>query len=164
VVDAFLLSVISACTALVASVLGPAVTLAVAKRQVNANVLSANRQKWIESVRDLLAELISLFTLAGVLRATWKDGWAQGMGPVAADAALREKLERLVLVTSKIRLMINPAEPDHQELYRTIEAALLRFKSDDELREADTHADVERITLLAQAILKREWQRVKLGV
>jgi hypothetical protein len=163
-VDPLVLSLVSACTALAASILGPAVTLAVAKRQINANVLSANRQKWIESLRDLLAELISLFTLAGVLRTTWKEGWAKGMGPVAADAALREKLERLVLVTSKIRLMTNPSEADHQELYRAIETALERFKSDDELREADTHADVELITQLGQAILKREWQRVKLGV
>lgn len=162
--DPLVLSLVSACTALVASILGPAVTLAVAKRQFSASVLSANRQKWIESLRDLLAELISLFTLAAVLRATWKAGWAKGMGPVAADAAIRDKLERLVLVTAKIRLMINPNEPDHQELYRAIETALERFKSDDELSEAETHADVELITRLAQAILKREWQRVKLGV
>jgi len=52
--DAWLISVISACTALVASIVGPFVTLAVARRQFNATVLSANRQKWIEASRDLL--------------------------------------------------------------------------------------------------------------
>ena len=162
--DPLILGLVSACTALVASILGPVVTLSVARRQFNANVLSANRQRWIESLRDLLAELISLFVLAGVLRSTWKQTWDGGLGPVAADAAVRDKLERLVLVTSKIRLMINPNEADHQALYRAIETALQRFKSDGALREADSHADVETITRLAQAILKREWQRVKLGV
>jgi hypothetical protein len=49
--DPLLISLVSACTALVASVAGPLVTLAVARRQFNANVLSANRQKWIEALR-----------------------------------------------------------------------------------------------------------------
>jgi len=42
--DPVLIGVISACTALVASIIGPIVTLTVAKRQFNATVLSANRQ------------------------------------------------------------------------------------------------------------------------
>ena len=62
--DSALLSLISACTALVASIAGPFVTLIVAKRNFNATVLSANRQKWIESLRDMLAELISLLRVS----------------------------------------------------------------------------------------------------
>ena len=42
--DALLISLVSAATALVASIIGPVVTLSVAKRQFNATVLSANRQ------------------------------------------------------------------------------------------------------------------------
>ena len=68
--DPLLISVISACTALVASILGPLVTLSVAKRQFNASVLSANRQKWIETLRDMLAELISLLVSALVVKET----------------------------------------------------------------------------------------------
>ena len=164
--DPLILSLVSACTALVASIAGPIVTLAVARRQFNANVLSANRQKWIETLRDMLAELIALLAMASVLKVTWKgkqDPWDKGLGLFARDSALLDKLERLVLVQSKIRLLINPLEPDHQELYRAIDTALRRFQSED-LHEAETDADVETITRLAQAILKREWQRVKLGV
>jgi len=126
-------------------------------------VLSANRQKWIESLRDMLAELIALLAAASVLKATWRNEWNKGLGPLAADGALLEKLARLVLVQAKIRLLLNPVETDHQELYRAIDTALQRFKS-DALHEAETEADVETITRLAQAILKREWLRVKLGV
>jgi hypothetical protein len=161
--DPLVLSLVSACTALVASILGPIVTLSVARRQFNANVLSANRQKWIETLRDMLAELIALVAIASVLKATWREKWDKGLGPLGSNTELLEKLERLVLVQAKIRLLTNPLEPDHQELYRAIETALLRFKS-EQLHEAETDADVETITRLAQAILKREWQRVKLGV
>jgi hypothetical protein len=56
--DPLLISLVSACTALVASIVGPFVTLAVARRQFSATALSANRQKWIESLRDMLAHAI----------------------------------------------------------------------------------------------------------
>jgi len=73
--DPVLISLISASTALVASVIGPFVTLTVAKRQFNATVLSANRQKWIETLRDSLAELASLLVTALVVKSKWKDKW-----------------------------------------------------------------------------------------
>jgi hypothetical protein len=66
--DPVFISLVSACTALVASIVGPMVTLSVAKRQINASVLSANRQRWIESLRDLVAELISLMDRQGLQR------------------------------------------------------------------------------------------------
>src|SRR5262249_8599449 len=108
--DPLLLSLISACTALVASIVGPLVTFAVAKRQFNATVLSANRQRWIESLRDMLAELISLIVAVVVVKSSWKGKWNKGMAAIAADPALLQKLERLVLVQWKIRLLLNPIE------------------------------------------------------
>ncbi len=160
--DSLPISLISACTALVASIVAPFVTLSVARRQFNATVLSANRQKWIESLRDMLAELISLYVAAVVVKLKWKEHWEQGLGPVNANPELLEKLQRIVLVQAKIRLLINPAEPDHQHLFQTIESAFKRLRA-EETRQEDTEADVETITKLAQAILKREWQRVKQG-
>jgi hypothetical protein len=73
------------------------------------------------------------------------------------------KLERIVRVQWKIRLLINPTEPDHQELYRIIDMAFKRIQSEDS-PDSETEGDIESITRLAQAILKREWQRVKQGV
>ena len=106
--DSALLSLISACTALVASIAGPFVALIVAKRNFNATVLSANRQKWIESLRDMLAELISLLIAALVVKAKWKDKWDRGRGALIGEPALLEKVERLVLAQTKIRLLLNP--------------------------------------------------------
>jgi hypothetical protein len=82
VVDPHLISVVSACTALVASVAGPLVTLTGAMRQFNATVLSANRQKWIESLRETLAELITVMVAASVVKQRWKERWNQGFGPL----------------------------------------------------------------------------------
>jgi len=160
--DPLFISLVSACTALVASVAGPLVTLTVARRQFNANVLSANRQKWIETLRDMLAELISLLVAAMVIKSDWKDKWDQGRGVIARNPELLDKLERIVLVQWRIRLLINPTEADHQELYRGIETAFKRIQS-EESHDSETEVDIENITRLAQVILKREWQRVKRG-
>jgi ABC-type transport system involved in cytochrome bd biosynthesis fused ATPase/permease subunit len=50
---------ISAITALVAVIVSPIISIYIAKRQVHASVVSANRQKWIDSLRDQLADLIT---------------------------------------------------------------------------------------------------------
>lgn len=160
--DPLVLSFISACTALTASIVGPIVTLKVARRQFNANVLSTNRQKWIEALRDMVAELISLIVSALVIRSAWKSKWDKGRGPLREDKALLVKLERIVLVESKIRLLLNPIEADHQQLYEAIGTAIKRLKTEESL-DADTEADIETIARLSQVILKREWQRVKQG-
>ena len=160
--DPAILSLISACTALVASIAGPFVTLIVAKRNFNATVLSANRQKWIESLRETLAELISLLMTALVVKEKWKGNWHGGRGALIAEPALLDKLQRMVLVQTKMRLLLNPNEGDHQRLYQSLDAARKRLQS-EESQESETEADIEAITTLAQAILKREWLRVKHG-
>ena len=161
-IDPLVISLVSACTALVASIVAPFVTLSVARRRFAATVLSANRQKWIEALRDLLAELISHYVAVNVVKRQWKGRWNRGLDAVAEDPKLLEKLERIVLVQWKIRLLINPAEADHQQLYATIDTALQRLQL-EESTDAETTADIERITALSQAILKREWERVKQG-
>lgn len=161
--DPLLISLVSAATALVASIVGPVVSLIVSKRQFNANVLSANRQKWIESLRDLLAELISQIVAALVMKKASKEKWSDGFDAAAADPALLHRIERIVLIQWKIRLLTNPSEPDHQELCRAIEATLIHLKS-GAVEETETRASVEHITHVSHAILKREWERVKKGV
>jgi hypothetical protein len=153
---------VSASTALVASIVGPIITLTVARRQFNATVISSNRQKWIETLRDTLAELIALVRAAVVVKSNWKDKWDHGRGPLNADPAMLEKFERIVLAESTIELLMNPIDADHQRLYETIETAIWRLRAEESL-ETETEHDIRTITGLGQAILKREWQRVKNG-
>jgi len=155
-------SLVSACTALVAAIAGPVITLTVARRQFSATVISANRQKRIDTLRDTLAELIALVSGALVVKSKWKDKWDRGRGPLNADPAMLEKFEHIVLAQSKIELLINPIDADHQRLYDTIETAISRLRVEESL-EAETQHDIRTITALGQTILKREWQRVKIG-
>src|SRR5215470_6451692 len=161
--DTALLGLVSACTALVASVVGPAVTLAVARRQFNATVLSGNRQKWIEALRDMLAELIALLITALVVKSKWKDNWREGHGPLDAEPALLDKFERIILTQAKIQLLINPGDADHQRLGQAIDDAARRMRS-EQSPDTETEADIRVILGLGQSILKREWARVKLGI
>ena len=155
-------SLVSASTALVASIVGPVIALRVARRQFNATVISASRQKWIETLRDTLAELIALIRGALVVKSKWKDKWDRGRGPLDADPAMLEKFERIVLSQSKIDLLTNPTDADHQLLHVTIETAISRLSA-EESQESETQSDIQNITRLGQAILRREWQRVKIG-
>jgi hypothetical protein len=155
-------SLVSASTALVASIIGPIVTLTVARRQYNATVISASRQKWIETLRDTLAELIALIRGALVVKSKWKDKWDRGRGPLDSDPAMLEKFEHIVLSQSKIDLLINPTDADHQLLCEAIATAISRLSAEESL-EAETQSDIKTITRLGQAILRRGWQRVKIG-
>lgn len=160
--DSITVSVISAGTAMVASVLGPIVTLAVAKRQFNANVLSANRQRWLETLRDTLAELASQIVGVVIIKTGREGQWKDGFNAAAAEPAIMQRVERIVFLQWRIRLLTNTANADHAELCRTIEETLMKLKQ-PALDEPATRENVERITGLSQAILKREWERVKRG-
>jgi hypothetical protein len=47
-----LLGLLSACTAVIATIVGPLVALTVARLQFVATAVSGNRHKWIENLRD----------------------------------------------------------------------------------------------------------------
>jgi hypothetical protein len=160
--DPVLISLVSALTALVASVVGPIVTVQVAKRQIAANVVSTNRHKWIAELREMLAELVSLMSAVAVMRSRWKDPWNRGMAVLDANPQLIEKIERIVLVQWKIRLLLNPSEPQSVELHDLIMSAFNRLQAET-WNEAEMHVCIEEITHRSQLLLKREWRRVKEG-
>ena len=73
-------------------------------------------------------------------------------------------MERAVELRSTIALLVNPLESDHQRLLAAIDRRLnlLSVKSDPSVLKASQVAGAE-ITSIAQAVLKREWERVKQG-
>lgn len=154
---------IAASTALAASVLGPFVTLTVARRQFRATVLSANRQKWIDTFRDRLAELLSLMSLAQAIKRASAAPWRGGADLFQSNAALADKLERIYLAADQIRLLTNAADPAQQALNDAISAALTDLRH-DELRETELSTRIAEITDLGRDIIRRAWERVKRGV
>lgn len=158
-----MLSLITATTALVASIMGPLVTLSVARRQFRANVISTNRQKWIETFRDRVSELLSLMNAAQVMKRHSIESWQGGLGPVHANLGLAEKFERAYMALAEIRLMTNASEPEHQHLNDAVATALGHLQH-DELRDDELTASVEEVIALGRTIIRHEWGRVKRGV
>lgn len=148
------IAVISAVTALLAVLLSLLVSLWAAQRQSRVTVLSANRQAWINTLRDLIAEYISI---TGLMHA---GDWSS-----RTEIEFDQKMERLALLSAKVRLMLNPKEEDHQRLGQLLGDLLLtmggRAATGDKRDAKRARTLVEELVPLSQSILKREWERVK---
>ncbi|MFM7000012.1 MAG: hypothetical protein ACKOXU_02965 [Limnohabitans sp.] len=144
------LAILSAATALSAVVLGPIVSLWAARRQSRVTVLSSNRQAWINTLRDLLAECMAISGFIHI--ADWSG---------RKQSEFDEKMERFALVVSKIRLMLNPKEQDHKRLDEMLGELMNSMRSLNE-KDAFKGAQIMKdFVPLTQTILKREWERVK---
>ena len=118
--------IISAVTALVAVVVGPLVSVYVVRRQIHASVVSANRQKWIDDLRDQLTELITGIRFLGLHRSLEHID----------EKEFVERLQRLVLVETKVNLLLNPNEKDHEALSKTIRQAIEKIFAGNEKENA----------------------------
>ena len=147
-------ALISATTALVAVVVSPIVSIYVAKRQIRASVVSANRQKWIDQLRECLAELLTALRFLNLRK---KEPFG-----IDGDEWL-DRFQRAHQLSSKVALLLNPEEPDHKALNTMLRDAgkVLLSHADDDSKQLG--AITERILEQSQAILKREWERVKRG-
>jgi hypothetical protein len=144
-----IVAIIAAVTALCAVVLGPLVSMWAADKQARVAVRSANRQAWINTLRDCLAEFVSLVTIISL----------------SEGSDLRTKIEREFFLEAKIKLLLNPNETDHRALVELIDAVRTAsgatMEKYDQSKEAVLRELVRRLGVLSQTILKREWERVK---
>jgi hypothetical protein len=139
----------TALTALAAVIISPIITYRTARNQIRATLVSANRQAWINGLRDELAELFELLT--------WK--LLQRPGTLSGEEGYKyeaEKRSRIRFLINKIRLRLNVQEPDSQALLKY----LSKLQSADELEFDEL---MERAVVKGQEILKSEWRRVKRG-
>ena len=145
---------LSLAVAVLAVIVGPFVAWEVAKRQTvtslrvsNKQITAPMRQAWINSLRELLAELLG--KCAHYSAAGYED---------------RQDSEylRITELTYKLALFINPNEDDHSQLLASTKAmeAALSSRSNAET-DRQFWAAHKTCTALAQRILKREWDRVK---
>ena len=158
--DQLTITFLTASTALIAGIASPLVSISVARRQFKASVISNNRERWIEALRDSIAEYIALVTSAALIarRAKVVNGEI-----VYTDEEIIKTAERIVLVRSKIILMTNPTKNCHRDLCQSIEVvhrALVANRSMD-LEQWRSHLNA--ITLAGHTVLEAEWARVKRG-
>jgi hypothetical protein len=151
---------VAAMAAVAAAVIGPLVSLHLgrqqnktARRQLSASVVSISRQAWIDKLRDAVAEFQSVLVNLG-----FRGGVVMELG-VDED----KQFERAVYLRSRVALLVNPLEGDHQRLVILLDKALsVAHAVGPDRRRAMAETQAE-ITSLAQIILKREWVRVKAG-
>jgi hypothetical protein len=156
------ITLISATTAMIASIAGPFVNTRIANIEFKANVLSVNRQKWIEAMRDLVSSLNSQLLTTAAVRYTVEE---LPSVVIARDPEMFRRVDNLLRTVSKIELMLNPLKQDHQQLKDLMREAV------DQLRSPSPDGDIEErievtsrnIMQVAQTILKQEWVRVKRG-
>jgi uncharacterized membrane protein len=153
---------VTACTALVSSVIAPMITMRMGRAQIRASVISNNRQRWIETLRDLIAAFCAQVTTAAPMRKSLLN--ANG-GILVSDPDIVLKLQEIMKTFTKIRLMANPIEADHQELIAVLTRTMTTLRTaplDDDL-EPNVRQAVEEVVEKSQVIFKREWVRVKAG-
>ncbi len=144
---------IPAVTALAAVILGPLVSIYVVRKQFAAQVLSGNRQEWINDLRSELAEVTSLVGYIPYWRGTDKGTDEQQM------ALYRE----LYLHWAKIVLLTNAAEQDHKKLCELVNDAIRVCEAIPACSGGEARAAVDLVVEQARLVLKREWKRVKQG-
>lgn len=118
-------------------------------RNSRAAVVSANRQKWIDAIRDDVAEFISLGKLEA-LRATAKHIPGAVEASHADQIATSAAKERLL---ARIEMRLKWTGPDAEEDHKALVTALHRLfsRGDDE----------EAVKDAASKIFKAEWERLK---
>jgi hypothetical protein len=158
--DQLSITFLTATTALIAGIASPLVSISVARRQFKASVISNNRERWIEALRDSIAEYIALATCAPLLvsRARVANGKT-----LSADHEILQMAERMVLVRSKIVLMTNATKDHHVDLRCSIDAVHTALASNYTIDREQWVRYLDAITLAGHAVLEAEWVRVKRG-
>ncbi|WP_439530617.1 hypothetical protein [Pannonibacter sp.] len=149
------ITLVMASTAMIASIASPFVNTRVARTQFKANVLSVNRQKWVEAMRDLVASLNSQFLMAAAVRQTLQEPPGK---VIVRDPELLVRVENLLRTVCKIELMLNPMVRDHQMLNNLMKEAVdqLRAPLSQESVEERIEGIIREIARVSKAILNRE--------
>jgi hypothetical protein len=158
--DPLVIALVSATTALVSAILGPLISFVVSGRQIRATVISNNRERWLEALRDSVAEYVGLLLTAAMVKQGIELDTAKAL---SGDSDLRRIAERIVVVKNKILLLSNPAEQQAARLCELVEKTYLALASETPQSIATIRAEAEAITQAGRDVLRREWARVKRG-
>jgi len=151
-----------------------AVTFIVALQQHHAKVKSENRQTWINDVRKTLADVISEIPPYTYEHPEQRPNTGQ-------DDIKKESTKEVQASRIKLELLMNPSEKDHRTLGWLLRRAygIPQVKPDEKIPPDDgvfaqinaldrnergqRNKLISYIVRLSNAILKREWERVKRG-
>jgi hypothetical protein len=151
---------IVASATLVGVIIGSLGSYFIARLQFKASVISANRQNWINTLRDCIAEFqVKAKVVTVETKLSSQDSTSFASDPKNFDQAVEKKR----VLRNKIALLINPNEQDHDDLIKLMAKVEDLCINEDSIDD-EKHDNLQKeITSLAQKILNREWERVKKG-
>jgi hypothetical protein len=158
--DPMTITFLTASTALIAGIASPIVSISVARQQFKTSVIANNRERWIESLREAMAEYIAMVTSISLIASHTKVPSTQLAG---ADAEFLRTAERIVFMRSKILLMLDPKKAPHRDLCETVDAVHRVLAENRVLELEQWRAHLDAITLAGHVVLDAEWDRVKRG-
>jgi hypothetical protein len=158
--DQLMITFITASTALIAGIATPIVSISIARRQFRASVISNNRERWIEALRDAISEYIALVTSAALIARHAKVVDGEIIYP---DQEILKTAERMVLARSKILLMTNPNKTVHRALCESIDAVHRVLVANQSMDVDKWRSHLDAITLAGHTVLEAEWAKVKSG-
>jgi hypothetical protein len=112
--------------------------------QLRRTIVSTSRQAWINTLRDSIAEL-------------------QTKSIIIVEESDIEAIKSLYLLLNKTQLLLNPTEDDHVELIALLKLLYHSTAKTSSIFDKEFEALQESITKKSQAVLKKEWTRVKKG-
>jgi len=116
--------------------------------QLKGTIATQNRQEWINNLRQNISELI---TSAVFIIADYEN---------KNDPA--RNIEKLVLSKSKIELLINPDNEDHNDLVNKIESLLNEIsKGEDDYNEDRTNKKRVAVIEISRKIFQKTWAKIK---
>ena len=147
--------IIPGLTTVAGAAIGAWIAYLVGRQQFKATVISANRQAWINTLRDTVSEYQSCASAMTILIAK------ENLHETIHTNEFRDQVARVEFLRSKIRLLINPNEADHLKLVEIVSVPITGCRTHEDLNNMTTAR--EELPIIAQKILKREWERVKKG-
>jgi hypothetical protein len=148
----------SSLTALVAVIVGPLIQLRIAKRQIRSTMISANRQVWINTLRDNLATLWAYSSDVRELRVAYTND------PVLT-AKIQDEAREARILLNRIRLSVNTSEGDHHHLVQIVERLwnIADSVGPNNTKGQEWQETIKDLMTTAPQMLKKEWERVKKG-
>ena len=153
-----LITILSLITAMLAVFFGPLISWFIAKRRDDVSlkiakkqVVAPIRQKWIDKLRDLIAEMLSIAHYYHIAQA--------GDDSDEGEQVETQVHRKMLFLHKEVKLLINPQEQEHRQLVDKL--GKLAFGLNDRENWNSFGQQITDITELAQGILKTEWTRVK---
>lgn len=126
------------------------------------------RQAWIDALREDLAKFLGAaraFARAVEVVHTFGPEYKDKVPLLISDDKISELRYQAAETLSRIRLRLNPEEPEHEELLRLlIKAVRIQNETLANGGSVQTALDaVDAANDYARPVLKKEWKRVKAG-